>query len=289
MSVTDGAASRTAQMVASYRAQASARPEPLIGDPWAADLAGEVGREVARRASELNPFMELWIAVRTAFLDQQVRQRTPACSQVVLLGAGLDTRAARLATSGVRFFEVDHPESQALKRERLAGLSGYPVDAATYVGCDFERDDFLERLGANGFQKAAPALFLWEGVVMYLTEEAVRATLDRIAACHAESVVLFDYVNKNMVEGRKLRAEDAETRALIHELGEPFRFGLNDPVPLLFQAGFRQIRCHAFDELCLSLTGTYERERLFRFQGIAVASREHPLEPGCPISLPPAS
>ena len=77
--------------------------------------------------------MELWLALRVAYLDRLVGLAVDRLSirQVVILGAGYDTRAARLPRAGVRFFEVDHPATQAAKRERLAQLDGYPVDAAT--------------------------------------------------------------------------------------------------------------------------------------------------------------
>ncbi len=265
-------------MVAAFRGLATGRPDPVCDDPWAATLAGDEGLEIATKCTAANPHMELWLGVRTAFVDQQVRARA-GLEQVVLLGAGLDTRAARLARGGTRFFEVDHPESQRLKRDRLATLDGYPVDAATYVACDFERDDFRERLAAEGFRADAPALFLWEGVVPYLSEGAVQATLERVASCHSRSVLLFDYVNKNMATGAKLRAMDARSRDLVADLGEPLIFGLNDPVPLLSKSGFRHVRTVSFDELCLSFTGTYERERGFRFQAVALASREQSLAP----------
>jgi methyltransferase (TIGR00027 family) len=271
MEVREG--SRTALMVAAYRGRASATPDALIDDPWAARLAGPAGEEIATKVAAINPHMELWIALRTAFIDRQVGSRVEGgITQVVLLGAGLDTRAARLATDGVRFFEVDHPHSQEDKRARLAALDGYPTDAATYASCDFERDDFVERLVAAGFDSGAPAFFVWEGVTMYLSEEAVAATLARISGCHPESVVLFDYVNKNVAQGSRLREADAATRKMIEDLGEPMVWGVNDTTPILHRAGFRHLRTVSFDQICLALTGSWERARLFRFQGIALAS-----------------
>ena len=151
--------SETAMFMAAYRARASKQPKALIDDPWANDLAGETGHALARRYDEVYPHMELWTALRVAYIDARVRRAVAAprsIAQVVLLGAGLDTRAARLASQGVRFFEVDHPDSQADKLERITKLDGYPRDAATYVTCDFERDDFIERLVASGFAARCP-------------------------------------------------------------------------------------------------------------------------------------
>jgi methyltransferase (TIGR00027 family) len=157
-------------MVAAYRGRATARPEPLCVDPWAAALAGEEGDAIARRFDAGFPHMELWIAVRTAYLDDKVRQLGAHpfdVRQVVILGAGLDTRAARLASPGVRFFEVDQPATQADKLERLRTLHAYPIGAANYVSCDFEHEDFLDRLASVGFRADEPATILWEGVVPY--------------------------------------------------------------------------------------------------------------------------
>lgn len=274
---TERPASRTALWVAAYRARAAARPEPICRDPWAAALAGPEGVALAVAMDPTTPHMELWIAVRTAVLDAEVDRWTAAphaLGQVVLLGAGFDTRAARLARPGVRWFEVDHPGSQRAKRERLATLAGYPLEAATFVTCDFEHEDFLDRLTACGFDRAAPALVLWEGVVPYLTEPAVRATLRRVATgMHARTVLVFDHLMKRFVEGAELPAHDVATKDFVKDLGEELRFGTNDPLPMLFEEGFRHVRGVSFDEACLTLTGTYERARAFRFSRLVLASR----------------
>jgi len=257
---------RTALMVAAYRARATARPDPICNDGWAAALAGEEGQEIARAYDAVYPHMELWVAVRTRFIDVQVTRL--AMPQVAILGAGFDTRAARLG--GAKFFEVDQEAVQASKRQRLpADYPGKP----TYVRCDFEREDFLDRLIAEGFDTKTPALFVWEGVTPYLSESAVRATLRRIATgAHPESVLVFDHLRRKIVSGEVRDPKDLESRAFVAELGEPLRFGIDYPLPLLYEEGFRKIRSLTFDEICLDFTGTYERERAFRFQGIVLAS-----------------
>jgi len=270
--------SRTALMVAAYRGLATARATRVCDDPWAAALAGDDGLAVARRYDEAYPHMELWVALRTAFLDERVRRLTRpggSIEQVVVLGAGLDTRAARLGHGAVRFFEVDRKETQGEKLARLARLDGYPKDAATYVSCDFETQDFLDRLAVAGFRADQPALILWEGVTAYLSEAAVRATLKRVATgTHPRSVLAFDHLRRRIVDGAVHDPKDEESRAFVADLGEPLRFGVDYPLPMLYEEGFRRVRMITFDELCLDGTGTYERARAFRFQGIAIASPE---------------
>src|SRR5207245_1848294 len=147
--MTERAASKTALLVAAYRGRASASDDALCCDPWAATLAGSEGLELTRAYDSTFPHMELWVALRTASLDA-IKSRAVASGvrQIVILGAGLDTRGARLGAQGVRFFEVDQASSQRDKRARLAVIEAYPRDAATYVECDFEHDDFIERLAS---------------------------------------------------------------------------------------------------------------------------------------------
>jgi len=267
-------ASRTAVMVAALRGRATARPEPVCHDPWAAQLAGADGLVYAAEYDRAFPHVELWIAARTAVIDAEVRGRiAEGFTQIVILGAGLDTRAARIATSGVRFFEVDQPASQADKRARLIQLDAYPLDAATYVSCDFEQQDFLAQLSASGFDVSRAALFVWEGVTYYLPEAAVTATLARIAhGCEARSVVAFDLVRKRFADGEVQDVADVAARDRVAEMGEPLRFGSNDIVPMLFDAGFRKVSAQSFDAIALNLTGTYARDRKFRFQSFVRAS-----------------
>ena len=267
-------------MVAAYRGRASARGS-LIDDPFAARLAGPEGEADADAYEAAHSHVELFIALRTAFLDDAVRRAmAESIAQVVILGAGYDTRAARLATPGVRFFEVDRERTQADKRARLATIEGYPQDAATYVSCDFEHDDFLDRLSAEGLDLDAPTVFVWEGVVYYLGEDAARATLARIAGgTHPRSRLFFDSVGKRFVAGRVNDLDDLEARDAVARMGEPLRFGVDDPVPLLSEAGFRHVRTVSIDEACLSYTGTYDRSRKFRFQSLVEARVEPPERP----------
>lgn len=276
----DSSASKTALMVSAYRARASRWPRPLFNDPWAERIAGPEGHEIAKRFDLRFPPMELWLALRVAYFDRLIDLAIDRLSarQIVLLGAGYDTRAARLPRAGVRFFEVDHPATQSAKRERLAGLDGYPADAATYVACDFERDDPVDRLAASGFAAHEPALVIWEGVVAYLTEAVVRATAIRLATgFDPRTLLAFDFLGKNHATGARLKPADLDSRALVGELGEPIRYGTDDVLPLLYDCGFRWVRVLDFNELALDMLSDYQREREFRFQRIALASATTPV------------
>ncbi len=271
--------SRTAALVAALRALATARPERVCDDPWAAALAGPEGMADAEVFLRAFPFAELWLALRTAFLDEHlVKLLDQGFRQVVLLGSGLDTRAARLGRTGVRFFEVDRGDSHAERARRVAGLPKWPAAPATAIGCDFERDDFVERLVASGLDPAVPAVVVWEGVTYYLEEEAVRTTLRNVATrLHSRSILLFDHFSKKFVDAAARNRKDDAAASFVEDLGERFVFGTNDPLPMLHEAGFRHVRSVSFDELALTYTGTYDRAREFRFQRIVTTSCTRPL------------
>ena len=277
-------ASKTALMVCAYRARASKWEKPLFVDPWAEALSGADGHEIARKLDTKFPPFEKWLALRVAWFDRLVGLAVDRLSirQIVILGAGYDTRAARLPRAGVTFFEVDHPATQASKRERLARVPGYPIEAAQYVTCNFEREDPIDRLVATGFRANEPALVIWEGVVPYLTEPAIRATATRLAkGLEPRSLVAFDFVGKKFAEAAE-RSETAKQHAkaqreLVEELGEPVRYGSDDILPLLYECGFRWVRQLDFNELALEMLGDYVRDRQFRFQHVALASASVPV------------
>lgn len=269
LAVIESQFSRTALLVAAYRARHT--EQGLCDDPWARRLASQDGAKVAAEMDAVAPHLGLWIGVRTAYLDSAVNAHLSEMRQVVILGAGLDTRAARLATPGVRFFEVDAPASQAEKRARLATLEAYPSEAATYVPCDFETQDFVAQLTAHGFDVEVPALVVWEGVSYYLSEPAVLSTLDRLGKLAKGSRVLFDHVGKRFIAGQTRSQEDAATKTRLHKMGEPMIWGSDHVLPLLVAAGFDDVRIDTFDEACLRYEGTYDRERRFRFQFLVEA------------------
>jgi methyltransferase (TIGR00027 family) len=116
------------------------------------------------------------------------------CRQVVILGAGFDSRAHRIdALAGAHVFEVDHPATQAEKRRLDSGLAR-TCSELTYVACDFERDVLADRLEAAGHRPDEPTFWIWEGVTLYLDDAALDATLSAIAACSARgSTLLVEY------------------------------------------------------------------------------------------------
>jgi methyltransferase (TIGR00027 family) len=168
-------------------------------------------------------------AARVTFFDQVVERYLDGISQFVILGAGFDTRVFRLPTqSAVRSFELDLPKIQAVKR-RMLERAGIDASAVTFVPVDFETDDWLARLVEAGFDPGRPALFLWEGVTMYLDRPAIEATLRAIAGTAPGSVVAFDYFTTEALTSTAFYWRYGRTAA--RAAGEPITFGIDSTPP----------------------------------------------------------
>jgi methyltransferase (TIGR00027 family) len=128
----------------------------------------------------------------------------------------------------VRVFEVDRPETIAIKRRLLQG-TGFDTSGVTFVAADFEQGDWLARLIDAGFDPEEPALFLWEGVTMYLDQSAIEATLRTIAGTATGSAVTFDYFTSDMLTSQGLYGRYA--RAATKAAGEPMKFGVDSTPP----------------------------------------------------------
>jgi methyltransferase (TIGR00027 family) len=141
--------------------------------------------------------LRLFIAVRSRFAEDSARHAiAKRVRQLVVLGAGFDTFAYRLEPSeGLQIFEVDHPATQTEKRRRLAAADIAAPAHLTYAPCDFERAELGEALTSAGFDPSRRSFFMWLGVVVYLTESAVFATLEFIAKLSGGAEVVFDYSN----------------------------------------------------------------------------------------------
>ena len=190
--------------------------------------------------------MRLLIAARSRFAEQSLTAAVArGVRQYVLLGAGLDTFAHRnpFEREGLRVFEVDHPATQAWKRERLAAAGMAAPASLTFAPTDFERQTLADGLAAAGFDAAQPAVFAWLGVVIYLTRPAVLETLAFIASLPAGSEVIFDYGVPLASYPPAERAFHARREARVAAMGEPWitRFSPGEIAAELTRLGFDEI------------------------------------------------
>jgi methyltransferase (TIGR00027 family) len=167
---------------------------------------------------------------RVKHIDAILRQELASgIGQLVILGAGYDSRAYRFADAlrGVRVFEVDHPLTAARKRRKVARLLGALPPHVSYVDVDFRDGDTAERLAAAGYDPRLPTLVILSGVTPYLPEPAVSALLTLTAANASPGTsIVFDYLFREMLDGDDHYRGAPEARRQVARVGEPFVFGV---------------------------------------------------------------
>jgi methyltransferase (TIGR00027 family) len=166
-----------------------------------------------------------WVCIRSRFAEDLVEKAFGSgVDQYVILGAGLDSFAYRRhdLMGRLRVFEVDHPASQLWKQERLRELGVEFPDGLVFASVDFEHQSLQAGLRAAGFDFRRPALFTWVGVTMYLTLDAIKATLVTIAQCRPGSQVALTYNQPRYALDDFAREVTSTFTAIATEMGEPF-------------------------------------------------------------------
>jgi len=237
-----GRASRTAELMALFRALESSRRENerLFNDPFAKGLLtwplSAVGRLIAvpgveRIVSTIIdrrvPGARSSAIARTRLIDEAIEASLgEAIEQLVILGSGYDCRAYRLPSMrGVDVFEVDHPDTQGAKRTALARLAP-DSENVRFVAMDFNTQDLASVMTAAGYRETARTFFLWEGVTNYLSEEAVDRTLRWCASAPPGSRLLFTYVHRDVLTNPSAFHGTAKLFESLEKFGEKWTFGI---------------------------------------------------------------
>lgn len=243
-----GYPSRTAILVAAARAFGSHDPDPSVRNPdWLAerllgpdelDLLNEHPvraalaqdyREASRDIQAVGPAMMM--IIRTRFIDAYVENAIRnGATQVVILGAGFDSRAYRFheLLRDVAVFEVDAPATQEIKKRRVEAVLGGAPGNLTYVPMNFNTDKLRDVLGRAAWRAMEKTCFIWEGVSMYVAEQGVRETLCAIASQSAPgSSLVMDFAGGTVIETIK-KIPDAPSVKQLTSWGEPWIFGVPD-------------------------------------------------------------
>jgi methyltransferase (TIGR00027 family) len=244
--------SRTAVMTAVARGLHREGPPPwVLDDHLALGLAGDEGVLLAQRlrdelrADDLLTFTR-WMSVRSRLTEGMVERAVgDGIGQYAILGAGLDSFAYRRPDllERLRVFEVDHPASQAWKRERLAELGVRVPSGLVFAPVDFESETLQGGLAAAGFDFAAGAVFSWIGVTMYLTLAAIEATLETVAACPPGSRIVLTYNPPASALDDQALALHGTMSRVVGEMGETWisLFTPDDAEALLLRCGFGDV------------------------------------------------
>jgi methyltransferase (TIGR00027 family) len=252
-------ASRTAFITAFIRAFHSVNENPKVFDDWMAaqlltaeeysffeemyyrrtlkDLT-EVPAFHAPRRSVITTAMRAGAAAgilsRARFAEESLEKAVAAgVRQYVLLGAGLDTFALRRADliSKIRVIEVDHPATQAIKRQRLAAMGFSLPPSLHFVAVDFSAEDLPCALSRSCYDFEIPAFFSWLGVTYYLEREHLFHVLRRLGETAApQSLIAFDYMSAEAFDPGKATAQVQKLKDKVRGLGEPMKTGLDPKV-----------------------------------------------------------
>lgn len=235
--------SRSAGIIAAHRAMESSRGENqrICYDPFARDFLPPgftvIGphdipeqQALAFFKALVPGFHEFFIA-RTRYIDDHVQDCIDkGLEQLVILGAGYDSRAYRFdaLADQIKVFEVDHPATQRVKKEKVLERFKTLPGHVTYVPVDFRREDFQTSLFANGYDRQLKTLFIWEGVSMYVDADTVEQTLAFIANnVGTGSSLIFDYTYPEVLAGTFERKEAKEWLRITQRSDEPLLFGIS--------------------------------------------------------------
>ena len=165
---------------------------------------------------------------RTRFIDDAVRAAlSTGIGQSVILGAGYDTRAYRLAgMERAEVLEVDLESVQEDKKRKLRSRFGQLPENVTFVPIDFDAQTLEAVLAGTVFDPSMPAVYVWEGVTQYLSEESVRRTLAFVGGSAPGSILVFTYVLKSMIERRSAIQGADRLMDVVAKRGSPWLFGL---------------------------------------------------------------
>jgi methyltransferase (TIGR00027 family) len=262
----DNGPSHTALATAYARAYHQIADQPAIFDDHLAvpllgvtadeltELSTRAGDQVGAVISDRG--RRLFFATRARVAEDAVAAAVAAGTrQVVILGAGLDTFAYRDQNPDLRVFEIDHPATQAWKRDRLAAV-GIDIPATlTLVPVDFETQDLAAELESAAFTRNEPAIFVWLGVIFYLTASAARSILEYIAGQAQPVEVIFDYLQPARTEEDRAHLQARAER--LSATGEPFfsYFTPDEIATLLRTLGFTTIDDQAAQDVITTYLG----------------------------------
>ncbi len=251
----------TAVRVALWRAlhvEVDPPPHVLEVDPPPYVLEDEIGLRLAapdedwRRRPDMDPnatsHFRASIVARARFIEDMVVERAGrGVGQYVILGAGLDSFAQRRPeiASSLKVFEVDQPGPQAWKRERLLELGFGIPEWLRLVPVDFEAGDaWWQRLAAAGFDSGQPAIVASTGVSMYLTKDAIAATLRQIAALAPGSMLAMTFLLPLELADPEVRPGLQLAEKGARASGTPFIsfFTPTEMLALAREAGFREVQ-----------------------------------------------
>jgi methyltransferase (TIGR00027 family) len=217
----------TAFVVAEFRADENRAHAPVYRDDVVDLFLSDASREAASRMAARFPPVKDMVKVRTKYLDDTLeKQLASEFRQVLILGAGLDTRAVRKQARGVTYFEIDDPATLDLKRRCYAD-QGIDVPV-TFIHGNYVTDGLIDLLRRHRFDFDQPTYIIWEGNTMYLPLEGVTQTIADLRQHVRRFRISFDYMTDAVITHG---TGDAGVTTLVESfaaMGAPWLTGFRD-------------------------------------------------------------
>ena len=212
----------------------------ICSDTYAVFFLPDRLMNAANRDQQIRHAVEVWntrfpgivnsILARTRFIDDcLITAIGDGIRQLVILGAGYDTRVLRFGAlwDSVTVFELDHPDTQRIKLQRIQMHIGANLPHVRYIPIDFSKDGLSETLFAHGYDLQLKTFFIWEGVTYYIPDMVVDGTLTFIRRYAGRgSSVVFDYFPSSVADGTTDLAEARALRDGLQTIGEAIVFGI---------------------------------------------------------------
>ncbi|HWY71185.1 MAG TPA: SAM-dependent methyltransferase [Terriglobales bacterium] len=259
--------SGTAFVVAEYRAEENRELMPIYNDPVVGLFLSDASRQAAERVASRFPKVKDMVKTRTRYFDDMLDAQIAAgIGQVLILGAGLDTRAVRKQSAGVRYFEIDDPATMELKRRCYADAC---IDAGvTHIPGNYVTDGLIDLLRSNGFEFDVPTYLIWEGNVMYMPLGHGKHTMLELKRHLKRFRLSFDYLTESVITKT---TGDADLTILVESfegMGAPWVSGIDDIHSLARELGLRVVENFSTGELYRKYRGRPTSSQVFQHYSI---------------------
>jgi len=259
--------SGTAFVVAEYRAEENREPTPIYDDRVVGLFLSDASRQAAERIASRFPAVKDMVKTRTRYFDDMLDAQIAAgIGQVVILGAGLDTRAVRKQSAAVRYFEIDDPATMELKRRCYAEARINP--RVTLIPGNYFTDGVIDLLRTNGFDFEVPTYLIWEGNVMYMPLANDKHTMRELKRHVRRFRLSFDYLTESVITKT---TGDASLRILVESfeaMGAPWLSGIDDIDSLARELELRVVENFTTGELYRKYRGRLGSSPIFRHYSI---------------------
>ena len=225
--LSESGVGQTSLLIAAWRAREAEQIDPLFVDPIANIFVTPAMETWVDKMTQASVSTRHLISYRTRYLDDYlVSEMERGVAQIVLLGAGLDTRSLRLGHPSATFYEIDRSEVLSYKQQQLERY-GYAA-GSHFIEGDYIRDDLFALLGSRGFKADKETFFIWEGNTMYIPADVILGFLSRLRAGVSRFRISFDYVSEEMIQRKTGFAGAGNLVSGFENIGAPWMTGFAD-------------------------------------------------------------